>query len=114
MDTVWTVIAGVCALAVLIGAGIPATRALRAKATIDLQAAELTAYKEAMSAQEQRFHQSLTDLEERCKSREQEQERRHTKEIAELRGQVEKLAPQFARTLATLVAAALREEGISA
>jgi hypothetical protein len=80
----------------------------RAKGTIDLQAAELTAYEQALSAQAARFTEQLNQLEERCRTREEEAARRHSRELGELKGRIDAMTPEFARTLAGL----LRGEGV--
>lgn len=106
----WSVVAAIAAAIVGLLVAVPAVRAGRAKATIDLQAAELAAEREARESQARRFEDQLRAQDERCQAREREMERRHVKEIGELRGMISALTPDFARTLARM----LREEGVGA
>lgn len=103
-DPVGWVVAIVVGLAALFGAAIPAVRTNRAKATIDLQNAELVAYQKAVD----RFKDDLAASENRCQAQLTAMERRHADEMGELRGRIEAMSPEFARTLADL----LREEGV--
>lgn len=106
------------ALMTYVAAG-PIGRNLRAKATIDLQGAEIEARDaivERLRAERKdeldRFRVDLAAMEDRCREREAEADRRHTGAIAELRGQLHAQTPEFARLLAGHVAEALRTEGI--
>jgi hypothetical protein len=84
-------------LAAALGIAWPVLRSKQTSATIELLRSELTVEKDARLAQEQR-----------CTDQMKEQDRRHSVEIAELRGQVSAMTPEFARTLAGL----LRENGV--
>jgi hypothetical protein len=90
-------IIGLVGLAAALGVAWPVLRSKQTSATIELLRSELTVEKDARLAQEQR-----------CAERMAEQDRRHSTAIAELRGQVSAMTPEFARTLAGL----LKEEGV--
>lgn len=85
------------AIAAAIGVAWPVLRSKQTSATIDLLRSELAVEKDARIAQEGRCTEQL-----------KEQDRRHAVEIAELRGRVASMTPEFARTLAGM----LREEGV--
>ena len=103
-DPIGWVVTLLVGLVVLFGAAIPAVRTNRAKATIELQNAELAAYQKAID----RFKDELAASEQRCHAQVSLMERRHADEMGELRGRIEALTPEFARKLA----AYLREEGL--
>jgi hypothetical protein len=103
-DPVGWVIAILVGVATLFGAVIPNIRTKRAQATIELQNAEIVAYEKAVS----RFRDDLAASEKRCQVELAAMDRRHADEIGELKGRIEALTPEFARTVADL----LREEGI--
>lgn len=83
-------------IAVAVGVAWPVVRSKQTTATIQLLQSELDVEKMARLAQEKR-----------CDDRLAEQDRRHAVEIAELRGQVSALTPEFAKSLAGF----LRSEG---
>lgn len=85
---------------------IPWLRSSRASATIKLQESEITARDSAID----RFHSELVELEERCREREADLERRHTTEIGKLTGRLDAMTPVFAAQVAKL----LYEEGVRA
>lgn len=111
---VWGLVATIVAVALLFGGVVPAVRTQRAKATIDLQAAEITAYSDALDAQETRFTTALHELEERCREREKAAELRYAKDLGELRGRIDAMTPEFASTLATMLVPLLKDGGVSA
>lgn len=99
MDIIWAVIGGVIAVGLLFAGILPRIRTERAKGVIDLQAAEIEAYRGAIAAQDQRYDEKL-----------RQSDARYQREIGELRGRVDAMTPEFARTLAGFLAPLLREE----
>lgn len=110
----WQFILVAVALVGVAGVGIPAIRTQRAKGTIDLQAAQITAYEKAITDMQGTHSKEIRELEDRCRQREHEMERRHMKEIGELRGRIDAMTPEFAGSLASQIADNLRKDGIRA
>lgn len=81
----------------------PFLRAKSAKSTLELQQAEITARDSAL----ERIRADMAEQERRCTVTLQEQDRRHTSEIGELRGQLTVVTASFAETIARAVIAAL-------
>lgn len=107
---IWLLIAAVAAIVTLVAA-VPYIGRGRAIATIKLQASEITARDEAIIHRDQvigGLRTEIVDSERRCDEKLHEQDRRHTAEIAELRGRLDATTPEFARS----IAAYLRDEGV--
>jgi hypothetical protein len=86
-------------VAVSLAVAWPFVRRKQALASLELLRSELAIESQARK-----------DQAERCTAELKEQDRRHSVEIAELRGRLAAQTPEFARTLAGF----LREEGIGA